>query len=104
MNIYVANLSFDLRDEDLRELFTPYGDVDSVRIILDKITDRSRGFGFVEMSDEVAGKKAIEELNGVMVAGRTLKINEARPVPGGKVNNPGERNYNNPKSYNQTIY
>src|SRR5260221_6170332 len=79
MNIYVANLSFDLQDEDLREFFTPYGEVSSAKIIMDKMTSRSRGFGFVEMTDSAAGKKAIDELDGKMVKDRPLKVNEAKP-------------------------
>ncbi|GGA86516.1 RNA recognition motif domain-containing protein [Puia dinghuensis] len=104
MNIYVANLSFELRDEDLKELFVSFGEVSSARIIVDKMTDRSRGFGFVEMTDDAAGRKAIAELNGATVEGRPLKVNEANPKPEGKFNNPSERNYNNSQSYNQTIY
>ena len=104
MNIYVANLSFDLRDEDLKELFVPYGEVSSARIIMDKMTDRSRGFGFVEMTDDAAGGKAIAELNGATVGGRPIKVNEAKPKPDANFSGGGERNYNNSNSYNQTIY
>jgi len=62
MNIYVSNLSFNVQDEDLKEFFTPYGEVTSAKIIMDKATGQSRGFGFVEMSDDTAAKKAIAEL------------------------------------------
>ena len=79
MNIYVSNLSFNVQDEDLREFFTPYGEVTSARIIMDKATGQSRGFGFVEMSDDTAAKKAIEELNNATVEGRNIKVTEARP-------------------------
>jgi RNA recognition motif-containing protein len=79
MNIYVSNLSFNVQDEDLREFFTPYGEVTSAKIINDRETGRSRGFGFVEMSDDVAGKKAIEELDQASVEGRTVKVMEAKP-------------------------
>jgi RNA recognition motif-containing protein len=79
MNIYVSNLSFNVQDEDLREFFTPYGEVTSARIIMDKATGQSRGFGFVEMSDDAAAKKAIEELNNATVEGRNIKVTEARP-------------------------
>jgi RNA recognition motif-containing protein len=79
MNIYVSNLSFDIQDEDLRNLFADYGDVSSARIITDKFTNRSRGFGFVEMSDDESARKAISELDGVMLEGRSIKVNEARP-------------------------
>ncbi|HEY6899745.1 MAG TPA: RNA-binding protein [Puia sp.] len=79
MNIYVSNLSFNVQDEDLRSFFTPYGEVTSARIITDKATGQSRGFGFVEMSDDAAAKKAIEELNDATVEGRNIKVTEARP-------------------------
>jgi RNA recognition motif-containing protein len=79
MNIYVSNLSFNVQDEDLREFFTPYGEVTSAKIINDRETGRSRGFGFVEMSDDTAAKKAIAELNDAAVDGRTIKVMEAKP-------------------------
>ena len=79
MNIYVSNLSFNVQDEDLREFFTPYGEVTSAKIINDKLTGKSRGFGFVEMSDDEAAKKAIAELNEAMVDGRNIKVMEAKP-------------------------
>jgi RNA recognition motif-containing protein len=79
MNIYVSNLSFNIQDEDLREFFTPYGEVTSAKIITDRETGRSRGFGFVEMSDNEASKKAIAELDGATVDGRTMKVMEAKP-------------------------
>ena|SRR5579863_8878532 len=79
MNMYVSNLGFNVHDEDLKGLFTPYGEVSSARIINDKATGQSRGFGFVEMSDETAAKKAMAELNDKMVDGRNIKVVEARP-------------------------
>jgi RNA recognition motif-containing protein len=79
MNMHVSNLSFDVRDEDLKAFFTPYGEVTSARIINDRMTGKSRGFGFVEMSDDKAAKKAMTELNAAAVDGRTLKVVEARP-------------------------
>jgi RNA recognition motif-containing protein len=79
MNIYVSNLSFNVQDEDLREFFTSYGDVTSAKVIMDKMTNRSRGFGFVEMSDDAAAAKAIAELDGATVEGRNIKVMEARP-------------------------
>jgi RNA recognition motif-containing protein len=79
MNIYVSNLSFNVQDEDLREFFTPYGEVTSAKVINDKETGRSRGFGFVEMSDDAAAKKAIAELDQASVDGRTVKVMEAKP-------------------------
>ena len=79
MNIYVSNLSFNVQDEDLREFFTPYGEVTSAKVINDKFTGQSRGFGFVEMSDDTAAKKAIAELDNGTVEGRTIKVMEAKP-------------------------
>lgn len=79
MNIYVSNLSFNVQDEDLREFFTSYGEVTSAKVIMDKMTNRSRGFGFVEMSDNAAASKAIAELDGATVEGRNIKVMEARP-------------------------
>ena len=79
MNIYVSNLSFNVQDEDLKEFFTPYGEVSSAKIINDRETGRSRGFGFVEMSDDAASKKAIAELDGGMVEGRAIKVMVAKP-------------------------
>ncbi len=79
MNIYVSNLSFNVQDEDLKEFFTPYGEVTSAKVISDKFTGQSRGFGFVEMSDETAGRKAIAELDQATVEGRSIKVMEAKP-------------------------
>ena len=79
MNIYVSNLSFNVQDEDLREFFTPYGEVTSAKIITDKVTGKSRGFGFVEMPDDEAAKKAIAELDGATVDGRAIKVSVAKP-------------------------
>lgn len=79
MNIYVSNLSFNVQDEDLKEFFTPYGEVTSAKVINDKFTGKSRGFGFVEMSDDEAAKKAIQELNEAAVDGRNIKVMEAKP-------------------------
>ena len=79
MNIYVSNLSFNVQDEDLREFFTPYGEVTSAKIIMDRESGRSRGFGFVEMSDDAASQKAISELDSATVEGRTIKVMEAKP-------------------------
>lgn len=79
MNIYVANVPYSVKDQDLRELFEPFGEVVSAKIIMDKVTNRSRGFGFVEMSDDNAGRTAIEGTNGKNFHGRDLVVNEARP-------------------------
>lgn len=79
MNIYVSNLSFNVTDDDLRGFFESYGEVASAKVITDKITGRSRGFGFVEMNDDAAAQTAITELNGGMVEGRAIKVTEAKP-------------------------
>jgi RNA recognition motif-containing protein len=76
-NLYVGNLSFSTTTEDLRELLSQYGTVTSAQVVMDRETGRSRGFGFVEMSD--GAERAIEALNGQEVQGRTLTVNEARP-------------------------
>jgi len=79
MNIYVGNLSFRTDDEELREVFAEFGEVTSAKVIMDRETNRSRGFGFVEMANDNEGNAAIEALNGAEVSGRSLRVNEARP-------------------------
>lgn len=79
MNIYVANVPYSVKDQDLHELFSPFGEVTSAKIIMDKATNRSRGFGFVEMANDDAGRAAIEGTNGKNFHGRDLVVNEARP-------------------------
>src|SRR3954466_5495644 len=79
MNIYVSNLSFNVQDEDLKEFFADYGEVTSAKVITDKFTGKSRGFGFVEMSDDEAAKKAIAELDQATVEGRAIRVMEAKP-------------------------
>ncbi len=79
MNIYVGNLSYQMTNEELQGLFEQFGEVSRVNIIKDRETGRSKGFGFVEMVEEVAGKKAIEALDGEESNGRNLRVNEARP-------------------------
>lgn len=79
MNIYVSNLSFKVQDEDLKEFFTPYGEVTSAKVINDRETGRSKGFGFVEMPDDEAARKAIAELDNGAVDGRNIKVSEAKP-------------------------
>ncbi|MEI6950452.1 RNA-binding protein [Paraflavisolibacter sp. H34] len=79
MNIYVSNLSFNVQDEDLRKLFTSFGEVASAKVITDKLSGQSRGFGFVEMAEATAGQEAIAELNNGLMDGRNIKVAEARP-------------------------
>ena len=79
MNIYVGNLSWNLKDQDLANLFAPFGEVTSAKIVMDKFTQRSKGFGFVEMKDDTQAQAAIAQLNGSEVDGRNLVVNESRP-------------------------
>ncbi len=79
MNIYVSNLSYAVEDEDLMSYFAEYGIVNSAKVIMDRFSNRSKGFGFVEMPDDEAAKKAIAELDGAMVDGRAIKVAEAKP-------------------------
>ncbi len=79
--IFVGNLSFSVGEAELRQLFEQKGGVESVTVMRDQDTGRSRGFGFIEMSSDEAAKKAIAELNGFSVDGRNLNVNEARPKP-----------------------
>jgi RNA recognition motif-containing protein len=79
VNIYVSNLAYNATDDDLRQLFESYGEVDTIRIITDRDTGQSRGFGFVEMPDSAAAQAAIQGLQGKALGGRTLTVNEARP-------------------------
>ncbi len=79
MNIYIGNLPYSTSDEELAEMFRPHGEVTSAKIIMDKISGRSKGFGFVEMADNSSAQSAIEALDGHEVDGRPLKVNEARP-------------------------
>lgn len=79
MNIYVANIPFKATSDQLKGLFEAFGEVSSAKIILDKFTQRSRGFGFVEMNDDTAARQAIDELNGSDFMGKNLVVNEARP-------------------------
>lgn len=81
MKIYVGNLSYGLSEDVLREKFQEFGAVESVSIIKDRDTGRSKGFGFVEMQDKGAGDRAIEQLNGTDFEGRRITVNEARPRP-----------------------
>jgi len=79
MNIYVGNLSYDLTEKELEELFAEFGSVSAARIITDKQSGRSKGFGFVEMDNKAEGEEAIKQLDGKEMNGRPLKVNEARP-------------------------
>ena len=81
MNIFVGNLNYNLTQEDLSEIFEEYGELTSVKLITDKFTGKSKGFGFVEMANADEAKKAIEELNGADLEGRTMVVNESVEKP-----------------------
>jgi len=87
-NIFVGNLDFHVVEDELRQLFAQFGQVDRVSVMTDRDTGRSRGFAFVEMTNNEEGEKAIAELNGSQFSGRTLNVNEARP----KMERSGRRN------------
>ncbi len=79
MNIYVGNLNYRVKEADLQQVMEDYGTVNSVKVITDRETGRSKGFAFVEMADQEDGEKAIAELNGAEFQGRTMVVKEARP-------------------------
>jgi RNA recognition motif-containing protein len=79
MDIYVGNLSYDATEEDVKKLFEEFGEIESVKIITDRYSGRSKGFGFVGMPNEEEAKSAIDALNGKEMMGREIKVNEARP-------------------------
>ncbi len=101
MNIYVSNLSFNVQDEDLRGFFAEYGEVSSAKVILDRETGRSRGFGFVEMPDNAAAKTAISELDGATVEGRNIKVMEAKPKEDRPARSGGGGNFGGGGGYNK---
>ncbi len=84
MNIYIGNLSYEVTEEDLKQAFEAFGEVESVKIIKDEYTNRSKGFGFVEMPDKANAQSAIDDLNDTELKGRTLKVNKARPRSEGR--------------------
>ena len=84
MNIYVGNLSYEVTEEDLKQVFEAYGEVESVKIIKDYYTGKSKGFGFVEMPARAGAESAIDGLNGTELKGRTLKVNKAKPRSEGR--------------------
>ena len=104
MNIYISNLSFNIKDKDLNGFFIEYGETSSAKVIMDKMTGRSRGFGFVEMPDAEASKKAIAGLDGTVKDGRTINVTEARQKEERAAHDDGDGNYNNSNSYNQNRY
>ncbi len=89
MKIYVGNLSYDVDDDKLSAMFTQYGEVDTATVITDRDTGRSKGFGFVEMSNQEQAQEAMNVLNGTEVDGRSITVNEARPRAPRRDNNRG---------------
>ncbi len=99
MNIYVANIPYKATDDDLKELFKEFGEVTSAKIIIDKFTQKSRGFGFVEMKDDTQAKQAMESLNGTDFMGKNLAVNEARPRTEKSFGNRGGGGYDRNRNY-----
>jgi RNA recognition motif-containing protein len=99
MNIYVSNLSFNVESEDLRDFFSEYGEVTSAKVITDKFTNKSRGFGFVEMSDDEAANKAIAELDGATVEGRAIRVTVAKPKEERPASGGNRRSFNTSSRY-----
>ncbi len=93
MNIFVAKLSYDTQESDLQNAFSEYGEIDSVKIITDKATDRSKGFGFVEMANDDDGQNAIDGLNETELDGRTIVVKKAQPRENRNDNRGGGRRY-----------
>ncbi len=79
MDIYVGNLPYSVDDDELRQAFEAYGQVSRSKVVMDRMTGRSRGFGFITIDDDQDAQKAIEAMNGSEMGGRTLTVNEARP-------------------------
>ena len=79
MNIYIGNISYSVDEQELGQIFSEYGEVSSAKIIIDRVTGRSKGFGFVEMPNDDEGQQAIDNLEGKEINGRKLRVNEARP-------------------------
>ncbi|MBV8807034.1 MAG: RNA-binding protein [Acidobacteriaceae bacterium] len=99
MKIFVGNLSFKTTQQDLMDAFSPYGNVESVNLLTDRMTGQPRGFGFVEMSDRTEAQNAINALNGMELNGRAINVNEARPkTEGGFGGNRSRGGFGGPKS------
>ena len=96
MNIFVSNLHFKIKDEELKQLFEDFGEVESAKVITDKFSGRSKGFGFVEMPSDEEANYAIEKLNGSDCKGRTLSVTEARPRKENDGFQRKERSFNKP--------
>ena len=99
MNIYISGLSYGINDADLNELFSAYGETSSAKVIMDRESGRSRGFGFVEMTSDTDGQKAINELNGAEYDQKTISVSVARPRTERPSNGGGRGGYNNSRRY-----
>lgn len=99
MNIYVGNLPYDLTKDELKDVFQQYGEVSSVNIITDKMTNRSKGFGFIEMPEETKAKEAITKLDGYSLKGRNLKVSQARPRDESSDRDNGDRRMRRPRPF-----
>lgn len=102
MVIYVGNLNYNLQEEDVKQIFAEFGEVESVKIIRDRETGRAKGFGFVEMPNETEASAAMQELNGKEVQGRNIKVDKYRqsaPRQGGNFHSGGNRSFNQRRQY-----
>ena len=97
MNIYISGLSYGINDADLNDLFAEYGDISSAKVIMDRESGRSRGFGFVEMANDTEGQKAIDDLNGAEYDNKVISVSVARPRVERSSNE--RRSYNNSRRY-----
>ncbi|MDR2065192.1 MAG: RNA-binding protein [Prevotellaceae bacterium] len=103
MNIYISNLNYGTSDADLRKLFEEYGEVSSAKVIIDKYSGKSKGFGFVEMPNDEEAKNAINELNDMEVNGKTLVVNIAKPRTERSNNNRNDGRFNSSnRGYNSS--
>jgi RNA recognition motif-containing protein len=91
MNMYVSNLGFHVTDEDLRKLFADFGVVDSAKVIMDRMTNQSRGFGFVEMQNDTEAETAMQKLGGKEIEGRSISVSKAKPKTDSFSNNRNSR-------------
>ena len=99
MNLYISNLSYNISDEDLRQLFADYGEITSAKVIMDRETGKSRGFAFVEMTSDEEGQKAIDELNGVEYDQKVISVSVARPRAEKPSYGGSHGGYNNSRRY-----
>ena len=99
MNIYVGNLPYSVTEEDLRDLFSEFGEIISCNVISDRYTGQSKGFGFVEMADSTAAEQSIQALDGSELQGRTIKVNQAKPRPSNRGGGGGGGGYGGGRSH-----